>query len=174
MRHDAKNVCHGAKNVRHGAKNMRHFTVNVGHDAENLSYSDKNVQHDAKIRGMVPKTCGMVPKEYGMVLKKCDMVPKMCGQVPPRSPILQTTPIPQPPNDQPNNTPNIEPVQIFNQGENLKSGVWQLQELEDTARYAVLLRAPAEAFGRGFLLPFGQKKSLLCCFGPFLAIFGVQ
>ena len=23
-------------------------------------------------------------------------------------------------------------------------------------------------------MPFGQKKSLLCCFGPFLAFFGVQ
>jgi hypothetical protein len=29
------------------------------------------------------------------------------------------------PNSQTNNTPNIGPLQIFNQGENLKSGVWQ-------------------------------------------------
>jgi hypothetical protein len=28
-------------------------------------------------------------------------------------------------NSQTNNTPNIGPLQIFNQGENLKSGVWQ-------------------------------------------------
>ena len=41
--------------------------------------------------------------------------------------------------------------------------------LEDTARYA-------EGFGLWprLLLPFGQKKTFLCCFGPFLAIFGVQ
>ena len=49
-------------------------------------------------------------------------------------------------------------------------------ELEDTARYAGLLLAPAEGFGLRprLFLPFGQKKSLLCCFGPFLAFFGVQ
>ena len=48
--------------------------------------------------------------------------------------------------------------------------------LEDTARYAGLLLAPAESFGLvlGLFLPFGPKKSLLCCFGPFLAFFGVQ
>ena len=48
--------------------------------------------------------------------------------------------------------------------------------LEGTARYAGLLLAPAEGFGLRPRLfwPFGQKKSLLCCFGPFLAIFGVQ
>ena len=48
--------------------------------------------------------------------------------------------------------------------------------LEDTARYAGLLLAPAEGFGLWptLFLPFGQKKSFLCCFGPFLAIFGVQ
>ena len=48
--------------------------------------------------------------------------------------------------------------------------------LEGTARYAGLLLAPAEGFGvrPRLFLPFGQKKSLLCCFGPFLAIFGVQ
>ena len=52
----------------------------------------------------------------------------------------------------------------------------QLLILEGTARYAGLLLAPAEGFGLRprLLLPFGQKKSLLCCFGPFLAIFGVQ
>ena len=31
--------------------------------------------------------------------------------------------------------------------------------LEDTARYAGLLLAPAEGFGRGLFLPFEQKKS---------------
>ena len=44
-----------------------------------------------------------------------------------------------------------------------------IHTLEDTARYADLLLAPAEAFGlrpRPFL-PFGQQKGLLCCFGPF-------
>ena len=53
---------------------------------------------------------------------------------------------------------------------------FQLKILEDTARYAGLLLAPAEGFGLRprLFLPFGQKKSLLCCFGPFLAIFGVQ
>ena len=51
-----------------------------------------------------------------------------------------------------------------------------LSTLEDTARYAGLLLAPAEGFGLRprLFLPFGQKKSLLCCFGPFLAFFGVQ
>ena len=44
-----------------------------------------------------------------------------------------------------------------------------LVTLEDTARYAGLLLAPAEGFDLGFFLP----KSL-CCFGPFLEIFGVQ
>ena len=38
--------------------------------------------------------------------------------------------------------------------------------LEGMARYAGLLQAPVAGFG--------QKKRLLCCFGPFLAIFGVQ
>ena len=49
-------------------------------------------------------------------------------------------------------------------------------ELEDTARYAGLLLAPAEGLGLRprLFLPFGQKKSLLCCFGPFLAFFGVH
>ena len=49
----------------------------------------------------------------------------------------------------------------------------QWWKLEDTARYAGLLLAPAEGFGRHFFFPSGKKKSLLCCFGPFLAIFGV-
>ena len=43
-----------------------------------------------------------------------------------------------------------------------------LFKLEDTARNAGLLLAPAEGLG---LWPFGQKKSLLCCYGPFLTIF---
>ena len=52
---------------------------------------------------------------------------------------------------------------------NLKSS--NKTSLEDTACYAGLLLAPAEGFG---LRPEGQKKMLLCCFAPFLAIFGVQ
>ena len=38
--------------------------------------------------------------------------------------------------------------------------------LEGAARYAGLLLAPAEGFGRGLLLPFGQKKIFLCLFWP--------
>ena len=51
-----------------------------------------------------------------------------------------------------------------------------LFQLDDTARYAGLLLAPAEGFSLRprLFLPFGQKKSLLCCFGTFLAFFGVQ
>ena len=51
-----------------------------------------------------------------------------------------------------------------------------LAQLDGTARYAGLLLAPAEGFSLRprLFLPFGQKKSLLCCFGPFLAIFGVH
>ena len=51
-----------------------------------------------------------------------------------------------------------------------------LVRLEGIARYAGLLLATAEGFGLRprLFLPFGQKKSLLCCFGPFLAFFGVQ
>ena len=42
-----------------------------------------------------------------------------------------------------------------------------LKELEDTARYASLLLAPAESFGLQprLFLPFGQEKTLLYCFG---------
>ena len=49
-----------------------------------------------------------------------------------------------------------------------------LKTLEDTACYVGLLLAPAEGFGlrRRLFLPFGQKMGFLCCFGPFLAIFG--
>ena len=32
-------------------------------------------------------------------------------------------------------------------------------ELEDTARYAGLLLAPAEGFGRGFFCPVGKKRA---------------
>ena len=41
--------------------------------------------------------------------------------------------------------------------------------LEDTARYAGLLLAPAEGFSLWprLFLPFGQKESLLCFFGPY-------
>ena len=41
-------------------------------------------------------------------------------------------------------------------------------QLEDAARYAGLLLAPEEGFG------LRANKSLLCYFGPFLEIFGVQ
>ena len=48
-----------------------------------------------------------------------------------------------------------------------------LKALEDTARYAGLLLAPAEGFGLWprLFLPFGQKKELFMLFWP---IFGVQ
>ena len=49
-----------------------------------------------------------------------------------------------------------------------------LYVLEDTARYVSLLLAPAEGFGRGFFSLRAKKESLLCCFGPLLAIFGAQ
>ena len=45
-----------------------------------------------------------------------------------------------------------------------------LYRLEDMACYAGLLLAPVEGFG---LRP-GKKNAFLCCFGPFLTIFGVQ
>ena len=60
----------------------------------------------------------------------------------------------------------------------VKQEAWieQYMPLEDTARYAGLLLAPAEGFDLWprLFLPEGQKKGFLCCFGPFLAIFGVQ
>ena len=40
--------------------------------------------------------------------------------------------------------------------------------LEDTARYAGLLLAPAEGFGRGFFCPSGKKRAFLL----FWPIFG--
>ena len=47
-----------------------------------------------------------------------------------------------------------------------------------TRRYGPLRGPTSSSCGglrpRLFFLPFGQKKSLLCCFGPFLAFFGVQ
>ena len=48
--------------------------------------------------------------------------------------------------------------------------------LEDMAHYAGLLLSPTEGFSlrSRLFLPFGQKKRLLCCFGPFLTIFSVQ
>ena len=48
--------------------------------------------------------------------------------------------------------------------------------LEGSARFAGFLLAPAEGFGLRPRLfwPFGQKKSFLCCFCFFKAIFGVQ
>ena len=51
-----------------------------------------------------------------------------------------------------------------------------LKVLDDTARYAGLLLAPAEGFGHRprLFLAFGQKKVFLCCFGQFVAIFGVK
>ena len=43
-----------------------------------------------------------------------------------------------------------------------------LKPTEGAARYAGLLLAPAEGFGRGrgLFLPFGQKKIFLCLFWP--------
>ena len=57
--------------------------------------------------------------------------------------------------------------------ESIETHTWQKKfkkELEGKARYAGQLLAPAEGFGLRprLFLPFGQKKSLLCCFGPFL------
>ena len=46
--------------------------------------------------------------------------------------------------------------------------------LEDTARYAGLLLAPAEGFGREFFLPLGQKKEFIMLFWLILGHFGVQ
>ena len=55
----------------------------------------------------------------------------------------------------------------------LKSCLNFFEVLEDTARYAGLLLAPAEGFGLRpkLFLRFGQKKSVFYCFGPFLAFF---
>ena len=41
-----------------------------------------------------------------------------------------------------------------------------LEKLEDTARYAGLLLAPAEGFGRGFFCPLGKKKAFFMLFWP--------
>ena len=52
-----------------------------------------------------------------------------------------------------------------------------LEELEDTARYEGLLLAPAEGFRpsvEAFFALQAKKESLLCCFGPFLVVFGAQ
>ena len=70
----------------------------------------------------------------------------------------------------PRSSPKSTPVKRYNHCHAF------LLKLEGTARYAGLLLAPAEGFGLRprLFLPFGQKKSLLCCFGPFLAFFGVQ
>ena len=45
-----------------------------------------------------------------------------------------------------------------------------LTRLEDTARYAGLLLAPAEGFGRGIFPPLGKKK-LIMLFWPILGHF---
>ena len=49
-------------------------------------------------------------------------------------------------------------------------------KLKDTARCVGPHLAPAEGFSLQPRLFFAlwAKKSLLCCFGPFLAFFGVQ
>ena len=54
--------------------------------------------------------------------------------------------------------------------------VYFIGKLEDKARYAALLLAPAEGFGLRprLFLSFGPKKRLFCCLGLFLEIFGVQ
>ena len=53
----------------------------------------------------------------------------------------------------------------------------KIQRFKFTKRYGPL-RGPTSSSCGGLrprlFLPFGQKKSLFCCFGPFLAIFGVQ
>ena len=53
----------------------------------------------------------------------------------------------------------------------------RLKLLPITRRYGPL-RGPTSSSCGGLrprlFLPFGQKKSFSCCFGPFLAIFGVQ
>ena len=45
-----------------------------------------------------------------------------------------------------------------------------IYKLEDMACYAHILLAPVEGFGLWprLFFPFGQKKSLFSCFGPFL------
>ena len=51
------------------------------------------------------------------------------------------------------------------------SSFLNLLKLEDTARYAGLLLAPAEGFGRGFFCPSGKKKAyyaVLALFWRFL------
>ena len=40
-----------------------------------------------------------------------------------------------------------------------KSDFILINALEDTARYAGLLLAPAEGFGRGFFFPSGKKRA---------------
>ena len=50
-----------------------------------------------------------------------------------------------------------------------------LLKLEGAARYAGLLLAPAEGFGRGLFLPFWQKKYLfMSVLAQILVIFGDQ
>ena len=68
------------------------------------------------------------------------------------------------------------PLDIENKPGSLSVCLMLKEILEDTARYAGLLPTPAKGFGLRprLFLPFGQKKTLLCCFGPFLAFFGVQ
>ena len=39
--------------------------------------------------------------------------------------------------------------------------------LEDTARYAGLLLAPAEGFGRGFFCPLGKKRAFYAVLAHF-------
>ena len=57
--------------------------------------------------------------------------------------------------------------------------LFKIWHLTDTRRYGPL-RGPTSSSCGGLrprprlFLRFGQKKKLLCCFGPFLAIFGVQ
>ena len=72
-------------------------------------------------------------------------------------------------------------VEIFLQLLNHQAGVYSelvcvLIKLEGTALYAVLIPAPAEAFGqifcavsakKGLLCPMGQTIGVLCCFCKF-------
>ena len=56
----------------------------------------------------------------------------------------------------------------------LDGGLVCYKVLEGAARYAGLL-APAEGFGRGLCLPFGQKKDIfMSCLDQILVIFGDQ
>ena len=112
----------GSKNLRHGGENVRHGAKNVRHSIENMLHGDKKLRHGAKMCVMVPKMCDMVLK-----------MPTMSGR---STMVLGRYTDPDRPTNgryctnnrqRTNNTPNIGPLQIFNQGGNWKSGVWQFE-----------------------------------------------